>query len=75
MSTSAPPIAKALGRLVGSMYADHVKARPAIIVRGWEVKCACSADGPDRSCDLGEALWRVKRAEERRHDDGRNPRR
>lgn len=72
---SASPLVTALGRLVGSFYADHVRLKlTRIPVRGWWVACACSSDKPDPACDVGEALFRVRAAENRRYDDGRRPR-
>lgn len=31
-----------------SLYADHLDAR-----------CGCTDDGPARTCDVGEATWRI----------------
>jgi hypothetical protein len=39
--------------------------------RGWWVEhsaapraqCGCTPDGPGKTCDLGEALWRLRKAE------------
>lgn len=75
MSTSAPPIARALGRLAGSLYADHLERRPTqILVRGWWVACQCTDEEPDAACQVGQALWRMRRAELLRFDDGRRHR-
>jgi len=75
MSAPEPPTAAALGRLGGSLYADHVRDRPTrILVRGWAVACQCSAEGPDPACEVGFALDKMRQAENRRFDDGRRPR-
>ena len=31
-------------------------------------RCWCDEDGPDQTCDKGEALWRLARAPEREFD-------
>jgi len=75
VSTSDTPIPKALGRVAGSLYQRHIAThRSQLVVRGWEVACACSIDGPDPACEVGHALDRMRKAEARRFDDGRNPR-
>jgi len=43
---------KALASLPTRWFDEHV----GTMARG----CACTAGGPDQTCDVGEALWRLR---------------
>lgn len=62
MSAAAPPLpieARGLSARTmevlrlgpGAWYADHLVNRET---------CWCAVEGPDRACDTGEALWRLR---------------
>lgn len=73
MTVALPPDVRGLGersRVVLGLspvawYADHVAQAEHILVNpGWSSRwwsCGCREEGPDRACDVGEALWRLRK--------------
>ena len=66
MSDRPPPsnAARAASRVIASFYADHVTNHGG-------KSCRCEKTAPDRTCDVGEALFRVQARELMRFDDPR----
>ena len=70
MSAAAPPDTRSreLSQLgPRGWWFDHLTESG---VMGPEARCACKPGIPDITCDLGEALWRVRLCELGRRKDG-----